>query len=481
MDPFLILLVGIVVVVGGILWLRLHAFLALVAGAFIVAALTPSDAIVQHALDKGMSQEAAYELSEQTIGERVANKFGGTCAKIGILIAMASIVGKCLLESGSADRIVRSTLKLLGEPKAPLAFMSSGFVLGIPVFFDTVFYLLIPLGKAMGMRTGRNYLFFVLCIVGGAAIAHSLVPPTPGPLFVASALNVDLGLMILGGMVVGIITCIPAYFFAMWASKKWPLPVRGSEDVSLEELEKLAQRDESQLPPLWLALIPIFLPVVLIAGKTVLSAIFNKVSGGELAGWQGGLLGLFDTLGNPNIALAIAAAIALGTLARQQHTDRDKLAATVQSALAGGGLIILITAGGGAFGGVLQQTGIGSSIKDLSDAYQIGILPLAFGVTALVRAAQGSGTVSMITSVGIMAGMATSPEQLGFHPLYLALAIGCGSKPFPWMNDSGFWVVCKMSGMTEIETLRSHSVLLTLMGFTGIIVVMILARIYPMV
>ena len=259
----------------------------------------------------------------------------------------------------------------------------------------------------------------------------------------------------------------------MWASKKWPLPVRGSEDVSLEELEKLAQRDESQLPPLWLALIPIFLPVVLIAGKTVLSAIFNKVSGGELAGWQGGLLGLFDTLGNPNIAL--------GTLARQQHTDRDKLAATVQSALAGGGLIILITAGGGAFGGVLQQTGIGSRIKDLSDAYQIGILPLAFGVTALVRAAQGSGTVSMITSVGIMAGMATSPEQLGFHPLYLALAIGCGSKPFPWMNDSGFWVVCKMSGMTEIETLRSHSVLLTLMGFTGIIVVMILARIYPMV
>ena len=116
---------------------------------------------------------------------------------------MASIIGSCLLKSGAADRIVRSMLRLLGEKQAPFSFLGSGFLLGIPVFFDTVFYLMIPLGKAMCMRVGKNYLLYILAIVTGAAMAHSLVPPTPGPLFVANELGVDLGVMILAGCVVG--------------------------------------------------------------------------------------------------------------------------------------------------------------------------------------------------------------------------------------------------------------------------------------
>ncbi|MBM3335907.1 GntP family permease, partial [Candidatus Sumerlaeota bacterium] len=248
-DPLWLLLIGIVVVLGGILALRLNAFLALILGALIVATLTPRAGLEQYAADKKMSPAETKTLVARSVGERVAGEFGRTCAAIGILIAMASIVGKCLLESGGAERIVRSTLRLLGERRAPLAFASSGFVLGMPVFFDTVFYLMIPLGKAMAMRNVRNYGLYVMTIVAGATVTHSLVPPTPGPLFVAGELSVGLDKMILGGIVVGMFCVAFGYAYALWANRRWAIPLRDSADISREELESLTRRDESELPP----------------------------------------------------------------------------------------------------------------------------------------------------------------------------------------------------------------------------------------
>jgi GntP family gluconate:H+ symporter len=165
---------------------------------------------------------------------------------------------------------------------------------------------------------------------------------------------------------------------------------------------------------------------------------------------------------------------------RQKSSDRKQLAVALQTALASAGVIIIITASGGAFGNMLQQTGIGPRIQELAGTYQIAVLPLAFLVTALVRTAQGSATVAMITAVGILAGF-SDPQMLGFHPVYLALAIGCGSKPIPWMNDSGFWIISKMSGLTERETLKTFSVALTLMGIAGLLVILILARFFLLV
>ncbi|MFP6666750.1 MAG: hypothetical protein VB876_05530, partial [Pirellulales bacterium] len=161
-------------------------------------------------------------------------------------------------------------LKLFGERGAPGAFVSSGFLLGIPVFFDTVFYLMVPLGKALRVRTGRNYLLYVLTIVCGATMAHSLVPPTPGPLFVAESLGVDLGLMILCGCVVGLFASTTGYIYAQFMNSRFELPLRESEDLSLADLDNLVQHDEIALPPLWISLAPILLPVILIAGYTIL-------------------------------------------------------------------------------------------------------------------------------------------------------------------------------------------------------------------
>jgi GntP family gluconate:H+ symporter len=240
----------------------------------------------------------------------------------------------------------------------------------------------------------------------------------------------------------------------------------------------MSVRPEEELPSFGVSVLPIVLPVVLIAGGTVLGVTLGGLD--APAPWQAGLFKVFRGLGNSTVALTIAAVIALMTLAKQRSGGRDRVKSTVQSALKSGGVIILITAAGGALGAVLQQTGIGPRIEELATAYNIAVLPLAFLVTALVRTAQGSATVSMITAVGILSGF-SDPAVLGFHPVYLALAIGCGSKPIPWMNDSGFWVVGKMSGLTEGETLKTFSIELTLMGFAGIAVVMIAAKLLPLV
>jgi gluconate:H+ symporter, GntP family len=420
--------------------------------------------------------QAANKAASQNVAARTVSGFGTTAGKIGILIAMASIIGKCLLDSGAADRIVRTALARFGEKFAPLSFVFSGFLLGVPVFFDTVFYLMIPLGKAMQLRTGRNYLLFVLTIVAGATMAHSLVPPTPGPLVVAEELGVDIGMMILAGCIVGFFTAGFGYLYAMFANKMWTLPLRETSDFSLKDLEELSNRDESELPPFWLSILPIVLPVVLIAGYSVVKAMMKA-----------GVLTLSEpvnsvlaTLGDKNIALIISAVIAMLMLIRSRGLSRKELADAVGSSLASGGIIILITSAGGAFGKTLQATGVATLIQDLSVTSPAMIITMAWLITAAIRTAQGSATVAMMTAVGILGGLAQS-GTLPFHPVYLALAIGCGSKPIAWMNDSGFWVITRMSGMTEGEGLKYITPMTTLMGVVGLIVTIAGAILFPMV
>ncbi len=472
-DPLILLLVGIIVVVGGIILLRLHAFLALILGAFAVAVLTPSAAVEMYGLQSGMSEAAAQSLSNQAVGARIAAAFGSTCGKIGILIAMAAIIGKCLLESGAAERIVRSTVKLTGEERAPVSFLGSSFVLAIPVFFDTVFYLMIPLAKAMAIRLGKHYLLLVLAIAAGGVMAHSLIPPTPGPLFLIGEMDIPIGMMMVGGFIVGIFTIIAGYIFAVWADKKWQIPLRESLDAPLEKIKKLAERSTADLPNLWLSLLPILLPVFLISGRSAFTTFSNYDSSSFL-------FSILDFLGEKNLALIIGALVAILLLVAQKRDDKTSLVKSVQDALMSGGVIILITAAGGAFGAMLQQTGISTRIAALTEGYQMALIPLAFLITAIVRTAQGSATVAMITAAGILAGMATTME-LDYHQLYIGLAIACGSKLIPWMNDSGFWIVCKMSNLTEKEALQTFSPMLCIMGIAGLVVILIGAKLFPLI
>ena len=491
MDPFLLLIIGLATVLGGILLLRLHPFLALFIAALLVSSITPKEQTIDgltakyaNELIKEMGsgtlndvERAAIYAKERVKAEKYSNKtpiqritteFGVTCGKIGIVIALACLIGRCLLASGAADRIVRSALGLVGEKGAPVAFLASGFTLGIPVFFDSLFLLTVPLAKAMWLKLRKNYLLLIVALIAGGSMTHSLVPPTPGPLYVASALSINLGTMIIAGLVVGIFTASSGYLYGVWLNQRIEIPFRETPE-SIKKLEALAKKNTKELPSLFSSLLPIVLPVLLIAAGTLITQTAA----------QENLKTALKLLGDKNIALAISSAIAIIVLYGQLKNSKE-LGKQMQEALQEAGLIILICCAGGAFGSVLLQTGIGPYLESKvgHDVDPIWLLPLAFVSTTIIRAAQGSATVAMITTVGIVGGFATM--NLGYHPVYLALAIGCGSKPFPWMNDSGFWGISKMSGMTEKETLQTFTACLSIMGVVGIIVTIVGAKILPM-
>lgn len=425
----------------------------------------PGDLLITPA-DWQAARRAAY----RSPGERLAQAFGETCGQIAILIIMASIVGRALFDSGAADAIVRRFLRWFGERRAPWAFWGSGFLLGIPVFFDTVFYLLMPLGKALALRTGKDFLLYTLAIVSGATMTHSLVPPTPGPLFVAQQFQVDLAVMIVAGTAVGLVASLAGLLFAARVNRQYVLPLRETVGFSLEELKRQSDRDERQLPPFFWSILPILLPVVLISARAARQSL-----GWRLPGLAENLL---QTVGEQNVALMISAALAVALVVRQ-GTGLASWATALQSAVVGAGSIILITASGGTFGAMLRQTGV-AYLMNIPAGTSLAWLLVAFLVTSFVRTAQGSATVAMITAAGIFSSLAT-PEVLGFHPVYLALAIGCGSKPLAWMNDSGFWVICQMSGMTEQEALRFVTPMSLIMGIAGLVATMVGAYLFPLI
>lgn len=475
--------IAIVTVLVSILWFRLHPFLALLLAGLIVAVGTPREALEVRAaalVAQGSLDSDAVEGFVTASGpRRLANAFGDTAGQIGILIALASIIGACLLQSGAARVIIESTLRLIGERHAAVALAGSSFVLGIPVFFDTVFYLMVPLARSLRRRTGRDYVLFILAIMAGGSIAHSLVPPTPGPLQVAEIIGVDLLTLIVAGLLVGSLSSLFSLAAAWWINRRVDVPLRSlDQDADADEQQAAGTAGDRHGPPLVLALAPIVLPVLLIAAQTATKMGYGGISLAEAESGVEMLVGWLQLLGDKNVALGLATAVALAMLYwAPAALDRRSM---VGGALASGGVIILITAAGGAFGAMLGQAGIAEAMSNVRTAVPgLMLLPLAFAVTTAIRTLQGSATVAMITAAGILQGLAAD-GGLPFHSVYLALAIGAGSKPVSWMNDSGFWVICKMSGMTESEGLRTISPLTIAMGLSTLAWTMLGAWLIPL-
>lgn len=451
MHPILVLLIAIALIFLLILHLKVNAFIALITAALVVGILSPR-----------VKLAAAME--------ETARIFGETAGKIGIVIALAAVIGQCLMESGAADKITRRIVALLGERYSSLSLLGSGYVLSIPVFFDTVFYLLVPLARAMRVRTGKNYLLYVMSICAGATVTHSLVPPTPGPVAMAAMLKLDLGIVILVGFMVGLPASFCGWLFANYMDRKLHVEFREAPGLRMKELQELAHKPESELPGFWFSVMPILLPVLFITSNTVVSSIDKESAVAPFTAF----------LGNPNFALLVSTAIALYLLVRQKHYSLVQLARPVESALASGGLIILITSAGGAFGGMLVLAGVGDALHGLSERLGFPVLLLAFLLAVLFKVAQGSGTVSMITTATIMSPLVLA-TTLPYHTVYVAMAIGAGSKVGSWMNDSGFWVVKQMSGLTELETLKTWTPLLVILGTVAFVVTLLGSWLLPLV
>jgi GntP family gluconate:H+ symporter len=464
--PFGILLICLATIIVCITVFRIHAFLALIFAALLAGILTP-----KLPGEKTGPKDPGHWVQAMDL---TVKGLGNTAATIGVVIVLASIIGTCLAESGAADKVVRRFLAFFGEQRAGHAIFSSGYVLSIPIFFDTFFMLLVPLARAMHARTGRDYMLYVCAICCGGTITHSLVAPHPGPLAMADNLHVDVGLTIVVGILLGLVPAVIIWCYAQWISRRVNAPMRELPGVSMHELRANVEKRDDELPSFFWSIMPVILPIILIAGASFLA--LPQFGGRE------GFPNLFpplEFLGDRHIALLIGAAISVGLVMRQKKLSLAQTAELIGAPIATAGVIILITSAGGAFGFMLKNSGVGESIAALAEGRNVSLIFLGWFVSAVIRVAQGSATVAMLTTSSIVYSIVSAGPPLPYHPIYLFLAIGFGSKMLSWMNDSGFWTVSKFSGFTEVETLKSWSMIVSLASVVGLILTLTLAWLLP--
>jgi len=439
----LALAVGVTIVVLAIAKWQMHPFFALMGAAIAVGMVV---------VFGGWS-----ELSLIEAVQRPMEALGSSTGSIAVIIAMAAVIGECLTVSGGAEKVVNALLRWWGEKRAGVALLIAGLVLAIPVFFDTVFLLLLPLARVMARRTGKDYLFYVMVLCAGGVIAHSTVPPTPGPLLVAEELGISMATAIGGGLACAIIPAAGALMVARWVGNRVVVPMpEGSGGEA---------RREADLPGLGVSILPVFMPLLLIGAVSI-----HGLVAGSSPEWL-----LF--LGNKHVALFAGMVAGIGLALTSKGGTGESLRTLLGRSLELSGPIILITAAGGAFGAMLREAGIGEAVTTLAEGRHLNYVLLGWLLAAVVRVAQGSATVAMITATGMLTA-AAGETGWGVNPLWVFLAIGYGSIVFSWANDSGFWLVSRMCGWDARTTFKSWTVVLSAISVIGLIETLILSAIF---
>lgn len=436
MNLLVIILIVLVFIVIAIAKFKVHPFITLILSSVFVGFLMGLDGNI--------------------ILGKINEGFGKTLSSIGIIIAFGSIIGAFLEKSGGTASIARYMLRMIGEKKSPLAMNLTGLLVSIPVFCDSGFIILSSLNKALSKKTGISIIVFAVALSTGLYVSHVFIPPTPGPLAAAAALKADLGLVILMGIALAIPVAFTGYLWALKSGNKTDnLEIKETDSPKVDEIV------ESKKGILAIFL-PIVIPILLIALRSV--ADYPSHPFGEDI-----LYKVFFFMGNPLVALFV------GILFATQLIDKKKKKTTINSqlswvtnALKEAGVIILITGAGGAFGNILSAANIGQMLETDFSGLQMGIF-LPFVLAAILKTAQGSSTVAIITSATIIAPLMTSLGLDSEMSRALAvLAVGAGAMTVSHINDSYFWVVSQFSGMNTKTTLKSHSLATLMQGVVAI-------------
>jgi gluconate:H+ symporter, GntP family len=477
--PFAVLLISVVFVIVAISWWKLHAFLALIFAGILAGVLAESLPLKPPASAKeAYTGPMISTIAEGKLSHAVkltAQGFGETAGSIAIVIGMAVIIGMCLMQSGAADKVVRRFLALFGEKRAGLALLVSTYVLSIPIFFDSMYMLMIPIAMSMALRTGKDFTLYCMAICAGGVITHSLTVPHPGPLAMVETLKIDAGLSIWIGIAVGIIPAAACWWIIQWLNRATPIPLRDNPNAPLDAVRESMARPESELPSLLASVIPVIIPILLISAASVAEFFLLGLPAEEKkdhASWAE----VVKFIGNKNVALIIGAGLSLWLLKRQKGLEFSKITDLLGPPLETGGVIILITAAGGAYGFILKHCGLSQAIGSWAENSGVPMLVAAYLVAVVIRIAQGSATVAMQTAAALFAPLLST---LSCHPIYMFLAVGFGAICCSWMNDSGFWVVSRLSGFTQRETLRTWTVLLTAISIIGFLATLLLAWALP--
>ena len=389
----------------------------------------------------------------------IGQGFSGTFTSIGIVIILGALIGTILEKTGAALKLADMVIHIVGKNHPELAMELMGWVVSIPVFCDSGFVILNPIRKALVNRTGASSVAMTIGLSSGLYIAHVFIPPTPGPVLVATMLNVELGWVILVGVCCGFFAMIVAG--PVWGAvcgKKFYVPVP-------DQIANQEDIDESKLPSFASVVTIIMIPLALIILKSVAGVV------PALAG----VAPLFNFLGQPFAALLIATLAAMFILGTRHGYTMPELEKILTKSLEPTGLILLVTACGGVLRYILQYSGLGEIIGNAVASINLPIVIVAFLVAALVRICVGSATVAMTMAAGIVAAM---PEIASLSPMYLACvvaAVAGGATVCSHFNDSGFWLVRSLIGLDEKTTLKTWTIMETLVGGTGFIVALIIS------
>jgi Gnt-I system low-affinity gluconate transporter len=427
-----------------VLKLKIHAFLALLAVSVFLGIATdmPLTSIL-NSMTEGMSSTLGF---------------------VATVVGIGAIFGQVLEASGGAESLARFLITKFGKDKAIYALALTGFMVAIPIFLDVAFIILVPIIYALAKDTKKSLLYYAIPLLAGLAVTHSFIPPTPGPVAVANIINADLGWLILFGFVVGIpVTWVAGPVFGKYIAKKIHVDVPSF-------VEDFGGMTNKNLPPFWQVASIIAIPLLLILTNTV-SGVWAKEYGMEDAFW----VKLLGFLGHPFIALLIATFIAIYLIGIRRGFTRENIMDISSKALVPAGLIILITGAGGVFKQLLIDSGIGVALAQSLSGSAIPPIALAYILALIIRVTQGSATVAMITSAGIMAPLLEAYTLSEPHKALMVIAIASGATTLSHVNDSGFWLVGKYLGLTEKQTLQSWTVMETIISVMGFALTLILS------
>lgn len=395
----------------------------------------------------------------ETIVESVNSGIGGTLKGIALLVGLGSMFGAILEISGGAQQIANTLVNKFGDEKAAWALGITGLVIAMPVFFDAGLIILIPLAFSLARRTKKSTLSYAIPLLAGLAVGHAFIPPTPGPILVSSMLGVDLGYVIIVGLISGTVAMIIAGpIFGKYIGKKIYVPVPEIH-ANVDEIPN------EKLPKFSIVVSIILIPLVLIILNTVSKAVPALSP----------VVPFFSFIGEPFVALLIATIAAMLVLGVKYGYSREELEKVMTKSLEPTGLILLVTACGGVLKFILINSGIGEIIGNTVANSPFPYVIVAFIVAALVRISVGSATVAMTMAAGIMAAMPGLAES---SPLYLACvtaAVAGGATVCSHFNDSGFWLVTTLLNIDEKTTLKSWTMMETLVGFSGFVVALIIS------
>jgi GntP family gluconate:H+ symporter len=439
---------GIAVVVLLIAWAKWHPFLSLILGSAVlglVAGASPADTVTSF-----------------TTG------LGSTVGSVGLLIALGSMIGALLSESGGADGIV-SRIVNVSAKALPWAMAGVAALIGLPLFFEVGVVLLVPIVLLVARRTDVPLLRIGIPALAGLSVLHGLVPPHPGPLAAIASLNADLGLTLIFGLICAIPTVIlagPVYgnFIAKHVHVATPALLASSRDTVAEKTEGDQDTPVRRTPGFWPAVLTVLLPIVLMLARGIAELVADKGNAVRDA---------LDVLGNPPVALLFGLLLAMWSLGHRAGFDRVRTSSVIGGALPPIAGILLIVAAGGGFKQVLVDAGVGNVVADAAKDANISALVLGFLVAVGIRVATGSATVATITAAGIVAPLAATLDKPTVA--LLVLAIGCGSLFFSHVNDAGFWLVKEYFGMTVGQTIKTWSIMETIISVVGFACVMLLS------